>query len=63
MSREVEIKWKIPERPECFFGRDLELSQLDFLLNTDVNVVFVQGIGGIGKSDLVKKYVKKVLKR
>ena len=57
MSREVEIKWKIPERPECFFGRDLELSQLDFLLNTDVNVVFVQGIGGIGKSDLVKKYV------
>lgn len=56
MNRNVKIKWKMPERPECFFGRNLELSQLDFILHNGANIVFVQGIGGIGKSELVKQY-------
>lgn len=58
MSKDVSIKWKMPERPECFFGRDLELSQLDFILHNGANIVFVQGIGGIGKSELVKQYAR-----
>lgn len=58
MSRVGKIKWKMPERPECFFGRDLELSQLDFILQNGANIVFVQGIGGIGKSELVKQYAR-----
>ncbi|MCI8410217.1 MAG: ATP-binding protein [Lachnospiraceae bacterium] len=58
MSRVGKVKWKIPERPECFFGRDLELSQLDFILHNGANIVFVQGIGGIGKSELVKQYAR-----
>lgn len=56
MSRAGKVKWKMPERSECFFGRNLELSQLDFILQNGANIVFVQGIGGIGKSELVKQY-------
>lgn len=56
MSKTGKVKWKMPERPECFFGRSLELSQLDFILHNGANIVFVQGIGGIGKSELVKQY-------
>lgn len=56
MSKDVKLKWKMPERPECFVGRDLELSQLDFILHNGANIVFVQGIDGIGKSELVKQY-------
>lgn len=58
MNRDVKVKWKMPERPECFFGRNLELSQLDFILHNGANIVFVQGIGGIGKSELVKQYAR-----
>ena len=56
MSKTGKVRWKMPERPECFFGRSLELSQLDFILHNGANIVFVQGIGGIGKSELVKQY-------
>lgn len=56
MNKNGRIKWRMPERPECFYGRDLELSQLDFILHNGANVVLIQGIGGIGKSELVKQY-------
>lgn len=45
-------------KTRMFFGRDLELSQLDFILQNGANIVFVQGIGGIGKSELVKQYAR-----
>lgn len=58
MEKTAALMWKMPERPECFFGRDRELEQLHNCLQYEEqnHVVFVQGIGGIGKSELVAQY-------
>lgn len=44
-------------RPKAFFvGRDSELKQIDDALQ-EHDIVFVSGIAGIGKSELVKQYI------
>lgn len=44
-------------RPRAeFIGRHLELQQLHALLTSDVDAVFLTGMGGIGKSELAKAY-------
>lgn len=47
-----------PKPCRYFCGRDKELSELHFMLNEHCKV-FLQGIPGIGKSELVKAYAKK----
>lgn len=57
MDKDMGLKWKLPEKPECFFGRERELKSLEKMLHEDgAGTVFVQGIGGIGKSALVAQY-------
>lgn len=57
MDKDSVLKWKLPEKPECFYGRERELKALEKMLHEDgAMTVFVQGIGGIGKSDLVAQY-------
>ena len=46
----------MPEKPECFFGREKELENLSRILESGNNIVFIQGIGGIGKSEIAKAY-------
>jgi len=40
----------------CFVGRNLELLRIHEILQEN-QVVFLSGIGGIGKTELAKKYV------
>ena len=57
MDKDIALKWKLPEKPECFYGRERELKALEKMLHEDgAMTVFVQGIGGIGKSELVAQY-------
>lgn len=48
----------LPEPCPHFLGRDRELSELEKLLEEETKV-FVSGIAGIGKSELVRAYIKK----
>ncbi|SDB28918.1 Serine/threonine protein kinase [Ruminococcaceae bacterium FB2012] len=48
---------KLPTVPPYFFGRDSELAGISESLKKD-NVLFVTGIGGIGKSALVKAFIR-----
>lgn len=47
---------KIPQARDVFTGRERELLELDEALKKN-RVVYVEGIGGIGKSELVKQYM------
>lgn len=45
-------------RPKLFFGREHEFEQLDVLLrSSDYNCLFLTGMGGIGKSTLIREYL------
>lgn len=45
-------------RPRFLFGREQELEQLDILLGSnDYNCLFLTGMGGIGKSTLIREYL------
>lgn len=55
------IGCKVPEPCKHFCGRDNELAELNEKLKAE-NKVFLQGIAGIGKSELAKAYVKKYKK-
>lgn len=48
----------LPEPCPHFLGRDKELEELEKLLEEETKV-FVRGIAGIGKSELVRAYIKK----
>ena len=50
-----------PKPCRYFCGRDRELSELHFMLNNH-SKLFLQGIPGIGKSELAKAYAKKFKK-
>ena len=56
MDKDVILKWKMPEKPECFFGREQELQKITDLFAQGNHVVFIQGVGGIGKSELAAQY-------
>ncbi len=55
-ARAFKLISKIPQAGDVFAGRDRELTELDMLLKQK-RVVYVEGIGGIGKSELVKQYM------
>lgn len=44
-------------KPSLLIGRDKELQQLDHYMQDQNNCLFLVGMGGIGKSSLVKEYV------
>ncbi len=48
----------LPDPCKHFMGRDEELSELEALLEKE-HKVFVRGIAGIGKSELVRAYIQK----
>ena len=48
---------KLPPVPPFFIGRDNELADISERLKKD-NVLFITGIGGIGKSALVKAFIR-----
>lgn len=56
MDKDISLKWKMPEKPECFFGREMELKTLEQYFAKDNQTVFIQGIAGIGKSELAAMY-------
>lgn len=56
VDKDISLKWKMPEKPECFFGREMELKTLEQFLAGENKTVFIQGIGGIGKSELAATY-------
>lgn len=57
-TNEPFLKTNIPSATGFFVGRDDELELLHDKIR-DANILFVSGIGGIGKSELVKHYAKK----
>ncbi|MDY3918821.1 MAG: ATP-binding protein [Candidatus Limivivens sp.] len=58
LMRDFIFDVKVPRPCRHFCGRDTELEKLHELLCSKGNV-FVQGIAGIGKSELAKAYAKK----
>ena len=54
---EMIVGCKANKPCKFFVGREKEIEQLHSLI-TNNNCVFVEGIGGIGKSEFVKKYVQ-----
>lgn len=44
---------------DLFFGRELELKTLENWFQSEENIIFVTGMGGIGKSTLVRQFVIK----
>ena len=58
MMRDFIFDVKVPRPCRYFCGRDAELEKLHELLCTK-GKIFVQGIAGIGKSELAKAYAKK----
>lgn len=40
----------------CFFGRESEINQISEIFNSGQQVLFLSGIGGIGKTELAKRY-------
>ncbi len=51
----------IPSPTDFFIGRENELSAIKETLN-EKHKIFLQGIGGIGKSEIVKNYINKYSK-
>ena len=49
---------RLPGVPPFFIGRDEELCRISSSLKAN-NVLFITGIGGIGKSSLAKAYIRK----
>ena len=58
LMRDFILDVKVPRPCHHFCGRDAELEKLHELLCSK-GKVFVQGIAGIGKSELTKAYAKK----
>ncbi len=52
------IKSSLPEPQSFFVGREKEIEEIHNRLN-DNRILFVSGVGGIGKSELVKQYAKR----
>ena len=55
-SRSYRLLSKLPQARDVFHGREQLLSQIKGVFEQGKNVVFLEGIGGIGKSELAKQY-------
>ena len=51
------LKNRLPEVSTCFYGRREELDEIHERFKKGEHVLILQGIGGIGKSELAKQYV------
>lgn len=49
----------LPKIREVFFGRDQEIEKIHTTFQSGTRTLFLQGIGGIGKSELAKNYALK----
>ena len=58
-STEHKITSKVPQVRDVFYGRDTVISEVDSILSSGNRVVFLEGIGGIGKSEIAKQYALK----
>lgn len=47
---------KLPQARDVFYGREALLERIGEVFDSGKNVVFLEGIGGIGKSELAKQY-------
>lgn len=48
---------KIPQARNVFYGREDVLSEINQLFKSGNRVLFLEGVGGIGKSEISKQYV------
>lgn len=58
-SAEHKIISKIPQVRDVFYGRDTVISEIEGVFSSGNRVVFLEGIGGIGKSEIAKQYALK----
>lgn len=58
LSESAKFKSAVITPALCFVGRDRELAELDAAL-AEYRKVFVSGMGGVGKSELVRAYLVK----
>lgn len=55
------LDYRVPSGTKVFYGREKELSDIHALLQKE-HCLFLEGIGGIGKSELAKHYIKRYRK-
>lgn len=63
-SLKFDIKFKLESTPSVlpkrvFCGREKELSQIEEMFDNGERIIFLQGIGGIGKTEIAKQYAKR----
>lgn len=56
-SEEYKIVNRLPQARDVFDGRDDVINQIKDTFSAGNKCIFVEGIGGIGKTELVKQYV------
>ena len=52
------LKTNLPKELSYFVGRDNELSEIKNIILNEEDVLFLRGIGGIGKSEIVKNFAR-----
>lgn len=57
LDKDFRLNWKMPEKQECFLGREQEVKELERIFECGNKIVFLQGVGGIGKSGIATEYV------
>ena len=50
------LKSKLPEVSPYFYGRKEDLEEIEKVFQSGEHILFLQGIGGIGKTELAKQY-------
>ena len=53
-----KLKEKMPEAKANFYGRQSKLEEIDRRFREGKRILFLEGIGGIGKTELAKAYAK-----
>lgn len=52
------LKTNLPKELSYFVGRDNELKEIKNIILYEENILFLRGIGGIGKSEIVKNFAR-----
>lgn len=55
-AKTYQLVAKMPQARDVFYGREELISRIGEVFDSGKNVVFLEGIGGIGKSELAKQY-------
>ena len=56
VSVEHKIISKVPQVRDVFYGRDTLIGEIENIFLSGNRIVFLEGIGGIGKSEIAKQY-------